>query len=187
MFERLPPAVKELRDSITGAGIPIREIHSGQRLAAGYTTNIEVLHPPPKGVYGSDNANSIVLLIEHEGRRILLTGDLESPGLDDVLAEEPLDCDVVLAPHHGSPRSNPGRFADWSRPEHVVISGRRGLGDAATIESVKNSFRLRGAEVFHTAEDGCIRVEASRLGVSVSTHRPHVRAGLTSANLLQTE
>ena len=147
-------------------------------------------HPPRKGVYGSDNANSIVLLIEHAGRRILLTGDLESPGLDDLLAEEPLDCDVVLAPHHGSPRSNPGRFADWSRPEYVVISGRRGIADLATIEGVKHSFRLRGAEVFHTAEDGCVRVEIWPRGLAVSSHRSHVRTtavSLMSAHLLQAE
>ena len=50
-----------------------------------------MLHPPRKGVLGSDNANSIVLAIEFQGRRLLLTGDLESPGLDDVLAEEPYD------------------------------------------------------------------------------------------------
>jgi competence protein ComEC len=190
MFENLPPAVKELRDSISRSRVPVRETFGGQSLAVGRGTKIEVLHPPRKGVLSSDNANSIVLLVEHGGRRILLTGDLESPGLDDLLAEEPLDCDVVLAPHHGSPRSNPGRFADWSRPEFVVISGRRGIADLATIESVKHSFRLRGAEVFHTAEDGCVRIEASSRGLSVSSVRPHVRAmatSLTGANLLQSE
>jgi competence protein ComEC len=190
MFDTLPPAVNELRDSINRSRVAIREIHGGQNLAAGSGTRISVLHPPRKGVYGSDNANSIVLLVEHAGRRILLTGDLESPGLDDVLAEEPLDCDVVLAPHHGSPRSSPGKFAEWSRPEHVVISGRRGLADAAMVESVKHSFRLRGAEVFHTAEDGCVRVEVSPRGLSVASTRPHIRAtttSLTSVNLLQAE
>jgi hypothetical protein len=92
---------------------------------------------------------------------------------------------VVLAGQY-----HPGRFADWSRPEFVVISGRRGLADLATTESVKHSFRLRGAEVFHTAEDGCVRVEASRRGLAVSSLRPHIRAtatSLTSADLLQTE
>ena len=190
MFENLPPAVKELRDSITRRGIPLREIFGGERLSAGSAVTIEALHPPRKGVYGSDNANSIVLLIEYAGRRILLTGDLESPGLDDLLAERPIDCDVVLAPHHGSPRSSPTRFADWSTPEYVVISGRRSLGDQATTESVKHSFRLRGAEVFHTAEDGCVRVDVSQKTFSVSSARPHVRAtaaSLTGVNLRQTE
>ena len=48
------------------------------------------------GVIGSDNANSIVLLVEHAGRKIILPGDLESPGLEDLLAELPIDCDVVI-------------------------------------------------------------------------------------------
>ncbi|MBW8885727.1 MAG: hypothetical protein JF612_13335, partial [Planctomycetia bacterium] len=137
-----------------------------------------------------DNANSIVLLIEHAGRKLLMTGDLESPGLDDLLAEEPIDCDLVLAPHHGSPRSSPGRFAQWCHPEYVVVSGRRGLGDEATIDSVKNSIRLHGAEVLHTAEDGCVRVEVSMHKFAVSTFRPHVRAFPTSTagtNFLQME
>jgi len=190
MFERLPPAVKELRDAIARHEIPLRQIHGGHTLAAGAETKIEVLHPPRKGVYGSDNANSIVLLIEHAGRKLLMTGDLESPGLDDLLAEEPIDCDLVLAPHHGSPRSSPGRFAQWCHPEYVVVSGRRGLGDEATIDSVKNSIRLHGAEVLHTAEDGCVRVEVSTHKFAVSTFRPHVRAFPTSTagtNFLQME
>ena len=41
----------------------------------------------------------------------------------DLLAEEPTDYDVLLAPHHGSRRSNPPGLAAWSTPEWVVISG----------------------------------------------------------------
>lgn len=189
MFEDLPPAVKELHDAIVRSGVPIREIYAGQRLAGGETA-IEVLHPPRKGVIGSDNANSIVLKIDNGGRRILLTGDLEPPGLQDVLAEEPLDCDLVLAPHHGSPRSDPGGFADWATPEFVVISGSRSLGDIPTIERVKDSFRVRGAEVLHTAEDGCIRVVIARSGLQVTTYRPHVRAApepRAGGDFMQTE
>src|SRR5439155_27116645 len=53
MFERLPPAVKELRNAISRHRVPLREIHSGQSLAAGGNTRIECLHPRRKGVYGS--------------------------------------------------------------------------------------------------------------------------------------
>jgi competence protein ComEC len=189
MFNRLPDAVKELRESIARHHVPVREIFSGQRLDAGESTTIEVLHPTKKGVYGSDNANSLVLLIEHAGHRVLLTGDLEPPGLNDLLAEEPLDCSVALAPHHGSPRSNPDRFAEWSQPEYIIISGGKALADERTIAGVKDSFRLRGAEVFHTAEDGCVTVSVSSTGVSIATHRTHVRAGLapTDAKILRPE
>src|SRR5262245_50822029 len=190
MFDRMQPAVQELHDAINQRHIPVRQIHAGQKLTADDTTKMEILHPPRHGLYRTDNASSIVLLIEHAGRRLLMTGDLESPGLDDVLAEEPLDCDVVLAPHHGSPRSSPSRFAQWCDPEFVVISGRRGLGADATIDSVQDYFRLNGAEVLHTADDGCVRVEISPSRFAVSTFRPHVRAipaAAASTNFLQSE
>ena len=73
---------------------------------------------------GSDNANSLVLMVQYLDHRILLTGDLESPGLDDVLAEQPIACDVLLVPHHGSRLGSPESLAAWSTPRWAVISGR---------------------------------------------------------------
>ncbi len=189
MFEQQPPAVKELREAIEREGIEIRDLFGGQPLESG-DVNVTTLHPPRKGVLGSDNANSIVLLLEYAGRRVLLTGDLESPSLDDVLAEEPIDCDVVLAPHHGSPRSSPSRFSQWCTPEAVVVSGGRTLGDLPTIAAVRHSFRLAGAEVYHTADDGCVRVEIAPGELAIRSFRPHVRAQAADAagsNFLQAE
>ncbi|MDX1946394.1 MAG: ComEC/Rec2 family competence protein [Pirellulaceae bacterium] len=175
MFERPQPAVDELRRAIEAARVPLKAIHAGDRLDVG-RTRLEVLHPPRKGVIGSDNANSILLLVEHAGRRVLLTGDLESPGLEDVCAEDPLDCDIVMAPHHGSRRSDPAGFALWSTPELVVISGGRNVEDIPDIEAVKDSYRARGAEVFHTAENGCIRFEIDRAGIRTTTFRRQASA-----------
>jgi competence protein ComEC len=171
MFEDRPPAVEELRAAIRRSGVPLREVFSGDRLRVDPRVTLEVLHPPRKGVIGSDNANSIVLLATYAGRRILLPGDLEPPGLEDVLAELPLDCDIVMAPHHGSRRSDPGGFAAWSTPEHVVVSGGRNVEDIPAIEAVKDSFRAGGGVVYHTAEQGCVRFELSREGVRATTFR----------------
>ncbi|HUE73864.1 MAG TPA: ComEC/Rec2 family competence protein [Pirellulaceae bacterium] len=171
MFDETQPAVVELWRAIDESGVPRRELRASQRLEAGADVRIEVLHPPAKGVFGSDNANSLVLLIEHAGRRLLLPGDLESPGLEDLLAEEPIDCDVIMAPHHGSPRSDPTGFALWSRPEFVVVSGGHEAESRSPAEVVQESYRARGATVLHTAETGAVRVELSGAGVSVSTFR----------------
>jgi competence protein ComEC len=177
MFDDLArqPALIELKLAIDKSGVPLKHFSAGDKLRSSPGTRLEALHPPRKGVFGSDNANSIVLLIEHAGRRILLPGDLESPGLEDLLAEEPLDCDVVMAPHHGSRRSDPTGFSLWSTPEHVLFSGDRNVEDIPAIESVKDSYRARGAEVYHTAEDGSVCFEVTRTGVKVQTHRPHER------------
>jgi competence protein ComEC len=171
MFELPQPALAELAQSFDSRGVAMQRLHGGQRLSTGPDVRLEVLHPPRRGVIGSDNANSLVLLVEYAGRRILLTGDLESPGLDDLLAEEPLDCDVILAPHHGSQRSDPTGFALWSTPEYVIVSGSLGFGDERQAREVAESYAARGAQVLHTATAGCIEVKLSAGGVEVRTMR----------------
>jgi competence protein ComEC len=160
MFETDAGAVIALKETLQRAKVPVKTIYSGDKLAAGGATKIEVLHPTKDGVIGSDNANSLVLLIEHAGRKILLTGDLESPGLDDVLAEEPIDVDIAAAPHHGSSHSSPEGFAAWCRPEHVVISGGYGF-DSTAAEA---TFREANINVLHTARDGALSVRILRSG-----------------------
>ena len=145
-------AMNKLRAAIQRFRAPLVETLAGDRLRTGGGCRAEVLHPTLTRRIASDNANSLVLLLEYQGRRILLTGDLESPGLDDVIAESPLDCDVILAPHHGSLRSNPSAFAAWSTPEWVIISG--GHGDSRP--EFDRAYEAVGATILSTAECGTI-------------------------------
>lgn len=160
--------LRELRRSIEAAGVPIHELAAGRSLHLASSARIDVLHPPAKEWAGSDNSKSIVLEINYAGRRLLLPGDLEPPGLNDVLAEFPLDCDVVMAPHHGSDHSNPNGFAAWSTPEFVVISGSHGREN----KSVEAAYVSQGAQVFHTAHGGAVRVDVDRKGgISIRSWR----------------
>jgi competence protein ComEC len=160
-----------LRHAIDQAGVPIHEIWSGDRLRVGGDGDdgvmLEVIHPPREGVIGRDNANSITLAVEYIGRRLLLPGDLETPGLEDVMAELPYDCDVLMAPHHGSRRSDPPGFAAWSSPEWVVISG----GSDAD-PGVRRTYRSAGAEVLNTGEVGAVDFYIQRDQIQVATWRP---------------
>jgi len=168
MFDQPTAALTALSESIAAAGVPLEVIASGDRLHADEKCSIEVLHPPRRGVVGSDNANSIVLAIEFQGRRLLLTGDLESPGLEAVLAEEPYDCDVLMAPHHGSRFSDPPGMARWSTPEWIVISGSR----ADLQSSVAAAYSSRGGTVLHTAHRGAVRATIVDGQLAVSAWRP---------------
>jgi competence protein ComEC len=156
----------ELRRAVDAAGVPVREIWSGDRLRLGGDVAIDVLHPPREGLVASDNANSVVLAVEYAGRRILLPGDLESPGLEDVMAERPYDCDVLLAPHHGSRRSDPPGFAAWCTPEVVVISGG---SDADPL--VRRTYEGAGARVFNTGDDGAVELSVDRANIHVDVYR----------------
>ncbi|MHC4403557.1 MAG: ComEC/Rec2 family competence protein [Planctomycetota bacterium] len=168
MFQRRSRAIDALEASIRTAKLPLREIFAGDRLEAGSGCLIEVRHPPRDRVLGGDNANSIVLAIEYLGRRILLTGDLEPPGLTDVLAEEPWPCDVLLAPHHGAGKSNPPGLAAWSRPSWVVVSGGLGSYQPGTTAT----YRAVGAEVLHTGEAGAVHCTIDAAGLRMSSHAP---------------
>jgi len=154
MFQGESAALVALAESIKEAGVPIRYCCEGSVLPTNGEAQIWTLHPPAEGVTGSDNANSIVLAVEYAGRRILLPGDLEDEGIEALLQSPPFDCDVLLAPHHGSARSNPPELAAWARPEWVVISG----GSHGSVESVESAYQASGAEVRNTHEDGAITV-----------------------------
>ena len=121
MFDAPNNAIRYLSQSLEKAGVPVRVIASGDRLSGGTGCTLEILHPPPHGLPSTSNANSIVLSIEYAGRRILLPADLQSPGLDYVLAERPLRCDMLLVPHHGSKSSKPEALAAWSTPSWAVL------------------------------------------------------------------
>ena len=165
MFEEQNPAMDALAEAIQQSEVPLREIYAGDRLPAGDGCLIEVLYPTRRAWPGNDNANSIVLAVEYRGRRILLPGDLEPPGLDDVLAEEPWDCDVLMAPHHGSRRSDPPGLAAWCTPEWVVISGGRRWYRPETAAA----YRAAGSRVLHTPKAGAVHVTIDEDGLSVES------------------
>jgi competence protein ComEC len=152
MFQDDSSALDVLRQKILEAGVPIKEVFAGDRLCGGPGCLIKVLHPPESGLLSSDNANCVVLAIEYQGRRILLPADLEHPGLNEMLAEAPWDCDVLMAPHHGSQHSDPPGLAHWCQPEWVVISG----GRQTRADVTTRTYRDGGARVLHTAKTGAV-------------------------------
>jgi competence protein ComEC len=93
-------------------------LSSGARLKAGEVA-IDVLHPPPAGPGGNENSRSLVLLIQHAGHSILLTGDLEGPGLNRVKTIAAPQVDVLMAPHHGN-RLATEAMIEWAKPRLVV-------------------------------------------------------------------
>lgn len=173
MWNDPAPGVVKLREAIDAGHIPIKELLAGDQLRLGEAsqTKLEVLHPPYGGIFGNDNANSIVLKIDHAGRRVLLTGDLEARGLADLLAEPALDCDVLMVPHHGSTRSNPRGLVDWCRPEYVVISGTRDFELGRDADSVAREFYRAGSNVLHTSQHGAVRFQLSADAVTVAPQR----------------
>lgn len=153
------PLVERLRGHLASHGVPLRLAYAPRRLTLPGPVELEFLHPPGGRGEGSDNSQSIVLAIRYRGRSLLLPGDLESPGLERVLAQPAPPCDVVMAPHHGSARSGPAEFMRWCRPKIVVISSGR-----PAASTTLDAFSTSGRTVYETCRTGAVRVEIDARG-----------------------
>lgn len=101
---------------------------------------------PPEG-FSAANANdgSMALLVEAEGVKLLLTGDL-SARYGQYAA---VSADVVKAAHHGSKNGTTQAFLDESAPSAVLVSTKR--------ENAADYLRgITDADVYSTLESGAI-------------------------------
>lgn len=102
----------------------------------------------------SDNDRSEVLLIEYAGRRVLLCGDIEAYGQQQLLAKYPdLKTDVLLVPHHGSRNNVMPQFVESLGPSVAVIScAERRLGSILVPDQSQT-------QTWTTAEHGAITIK----------------------------
>jgi competence protein ComEC len=152
------PGAALLLELLRARGIPVRTIAAPATWTHG-TTHFTVLHPPagwhPES---SDNARSLVLDIEHGGRHLLLTGDLDQLGLIELIDGPRIDSpiDLMLAPHHGGKSANPLTLYNWARPRTVVVSQRMpapGTTDALT------PLERSGTPLLRTWQRGAVHIQ----------------------------
>jgi competence protein ComEC len=174
--DKTTPGVRETLAALERACVRTRIVKAGDRLTAG-DVSLDVLHPPAVGPDGNENARSMVLLVRHAGHSLLLTGDLEGPGLNQVLATPPKPVDVLMAPHHGGKSGNPPTLSAWSRPRLVV--GCQGPPPWPT--QVPAMYEDRGATYLGTWPNGAVTIISHKTGLVAETFRTHrqfvVRAG----------
>ncbi len=144
--------------------IPVRILKAGDRLAAS-SVDLQVLHPPAAGPEGKENARSLVLHLEHAGHTILLTGDLESPGLEMVLSLPARKVDVLMAPHHGSRFPNTPALAEWASPKVVVSCQAKPRFESA------DPYTPRGARYLRTWPHGAVSIRSNGERLVVDTFR----------------
>lgn len=133
------PAAAQLVERVREHGVGVGHVRAGDDWSAG-GFRLTVLHPPAGWrPTAPDNAHSLVLEVARDGRRVLLTGDLEGDGLLALTAtprRSPFD--VMLAPHHGGKAANPDWLYAWADPRRVVVSQRPPQpGTRDVLESLK--------------------------------------------------
>jgi competence protein ComEC len=135
-----------------------RFLWKGRRLALG-RWRLTVLHPEAGDVHKT-NERSLVILAEARGRRVLLTGDIESWAEHDLAdcCARSLRTDILKVAHHGSRTSSTAAFLEAASPRLALISaGVNNLYHHPAPEVVER-LADRGARVLRTDRSGEILV-----------------------------
>jgi competence protein ComEC len=103
----------------------------------------------------SDNDASEVLVVEYEGRKILLCGDIELYAQQMILSLYPdLRVDVLVLPHHGSTVNLDERFVEHFEPRFVIASGSLNRTPNAWHPSEASAIKA-----FYTGLDGTVTIK----------------------------
>ncbi len=181
------PGYAAWQDRLSAGGPPVTRLVSGDALAVD-DVRFDVLWPDPGSVpdeppdtgTGINNV-SIVLLGEVDGRRVLLTGDVEE-GIDPLLLARGLPpLDVLKVAHHGSRTASTDAFLERVRPTVAVVSAGAdnpyGHPSPDTIARLERS----GGRVLRTDTDGSVELSIGGDGIRVRSTGPRVTARLTAA------
>ena len=115
-------AWREVNGLAADRGVPVTQFRPGDVASVG-DARLSVLGPARefRGTDSDPNNDSLVIMADVGGTRILLTGDIEIEAQQALLnANVDLDADVLKAPHHGSSKLLE-RFVDMASPEVAVI------------------------------------------------------------------
>jgi competence protein ComEC len=156
-----------LRRAAGAAGVPVVERGAGSGVTRIGELHVEPLWPPRDAPSLSRNDRSLVLAVGYEGRRLLLTGDVERRAEEALLASGAgLRADVLKLPHHGSRTSSTAAFLTAVAPRIAVVSaperGRFGMPHP----SVRQRLRAQGLPLCWTGFHGAIEIDLRSLAVA---------------------
>ncbi|MCA9185009.1 MAG: ComEC/Rec2 family competence protein [Pirellulaceae bacterium] len=167
-------------DSLRSVAAALREHHveinvleRSSNLFPECGATVQAIVPPPIHDWEeTDNSLSLVVAITCQDQRILLPGDLEGAGLDRLLKHPTTPYHLIMAPHHGSTRSDPFRVIQWSRPQHVVISGDASSHDEWIDIIASHSGLQPTPSILHTGRHGAVSAVVDSGRLHVNTFRP---------------
>lgn len=147
-------AYKMVRAAAKKAGTIVFLLAKG-KVIKGSDFYLKVLHPPA-GSSLEKNAASLVLQGHINGKKILLTGDVEKEGERELLEEGLKKTDILKAAHHGSKNSTSEEFLSLIRPEYTVISCGKENRYGHPHKEVVERIAKYNSKIYRTDEEGAV-------------------------------
>ena len=151
--EELP---ESLRDSLLMAQVPLETLPAGWMHDSVDCSARLSLYVPPQ--IGNINDRSVVLLASLGEASLLLTGDLESAGVGELLDNLSHDSVQLLKlPHHGSRHSSAEALLEALKPQMVFTSVGLANRYGFPHEPVVNALTSQGISFYRTDWNGTLR------------------------------
>lgn len=132
---------------------------SGRQAWSWDSVDFRMLHPPAdKSAAWSGNNSSCVLQISAHGKRILISGDIETAAVRRLQKTYPdkLHADILVPPHHGTRRKTEPALLNAVNARFILLAtgyqNRYGHPYPETLQR----YRETGAQVLNTARNGAI-------------------------------
>lgn len=121
--------------------------------------DFQILYPPPHKLACGNNCSCVLKVTTHQ-KSILLTGDIEAPAENYLVANEKslLRSTILIAPHHGSKTSSTSDFIAAVHPEFVLFPVGYLNRFHFPSSSVLERYQALHIPSFSTAEEGAISV-----------------------------
>ena len=100
---------------------------------------------PPNIQYEDSNNNSLIVIMEYNGKKALYTGDIREERMQDIL-EELEEVDLLKYPYHGRKNTLSRDFIQRTKPKMTIITGNS--PDKDIIQELKNI----GSKIRYTSE-----------------------------------
>ena len=118
---------------------------------------------PNSSSYSDTNDSSIVLMVEFQGIKILLTGDAGKASEKDILQFSNkrgfnLKANVLKVAHHGSRTANTEDFIQAVKPEYAVVMVGEGNSYGLPDEDVLERLDRNGSTIYMTKDVGDIKL-----------------------------
>lgn len=164
-----------LREALEERKIPIEYVGAGDDLSRFGFPELEILHPEKGTTEKNTNASSLVLCLTHLGRRVLLTGDLDTQTPPEFPDPSAAPYDLITIPHHGGVSQATGPLLKELSPNYAVVSEIAGRLSPETERKWREEFP--DLRILNTGTSGAIRarIEKKKSGkdsASVFTLRP---------------
>ena len=155
--------------------IPVYYAAAGDRIEniAGKGMYMECLSPEGEEKFSDRNEESLVFRVTYDRFSMMLMGDLETGGEENLVGSGVLSPVTVLkAGHHGSATSSGESFLEKLSPEITVLSYGRKNRYGHPAKEVKERLGNIGSEILETGISGAVMIEIDGKKMKVRTMLP---------------